>query len=409
MSESAVVTGPTAQRETSRGLMLAMATGGFALTFWAWALLGPLGSSLREELGLTAFQQAVLVAVPVIVGSLGRIPVGALTDRLGARVMFTTMSLLTILPVLYLGFVADTYAEYLIGGFFLGLGGTTFAIGIPLVNSWFPPERRGTALGVFGVGMGGTAISAFTTVHLTETMGKGFPFALVAVLLAGYSVLAWLLIRDRSDRMIAGGSMLARTWNTLKMRSTIELALLYAVSFGGFVAFSVYLPSYLKTAYGLSQGDAALRTAGFVVLAVVMRPIGGWLSDRTHPVKVLTVSYALATALAVLASLELNLLPQGSVALLGLAAVLGLGTGAVFALVAKLAPAQSVGSVTGVVGAAGGLGGFFPPLLMGAIYGATGDYSAGYLMLALTALVALLYTWLVIRRRLEARADSGGS
>lgn len=404
MSESAVVSGPTARRETSRGLMLAMATGGFALTFWAWALLGPLGSALREELGLTAFQQAILVAVPVIVGSLGRIPVGALTDRFGARVMFTTMSLLTIIPVLYLGFVAGSYAEYLIGGFFLGLGGTTFAIGIPLVNSWFPPERRGTALGIFGIGMGGTAISAFTTVHLTESMGDGFPFALVAVLLAGYSVLAWLLIRDPADRVVASGSMVARTWNTLKMRSTIELALLYAVSFGGFVAFSVYLPSYLKTAYGLSQGDAALRTAGFVVLAVVMRPIGGWLSDRTHPVKVLTVSYAFAAALAVLASLELNLLPQGSVALLGLAAVLGLGTGAVFALVAKLAPAQSVGSVTGVVGAAGGLGGFFPPLVMGAIYGATGDYSAGYVMLAATALVALLYTWLVIRRRLAVGA-----
>ncbi len=400
MTEPTVVTAASDRENSHAGRMLALATIGFALTFWAWALLGPLGTALREDLGLTAFQQAVLVAVPVIVGSLGRIPVGALTDRFGARVMFTMMSLLTILPVLYLGFVADSYAEYLVGGFFLGLGGTTFAIGIPLVNSWFPPERRGTALGVFGVGMGGTAISAFTTVQLTKSMGDGFPFALVAVLLAGYSVLAWLLIRDRADRVIAAGSMVSRTWNTLRMRSTIELGLLYAVSFGGFVAFSVYLPSYLKTAYGLTQGDAALRTAGFVVLAVVMRPIGGWLSDRSHPVKVLSVSYALATALAVLASLELNLLPQGTVALLGLAAVLGLGTGGVFALVARLVPVQSVGSVTGVVGAAGGLGGFFPPLVMGAIYGATGDYSAGFVMLAATALVALLYTWLVIRRRL---------
>lgn len=406
MIEPVVVKSSTDGPGPKPGLILAMATAGFALTFWAWALLGPLGSALREELGLSAFEQAVLVAVPVVVGSLGRIPVGALTDRFGARVMFTCMSLLTIFPVLYLGFLASSYAEYLVGGFFLGLGGTTFAIGIPLVNSWFPPERRGTALGVFGVGMGGTAISAFTTVQLTERFGAGFPFALVAALLAVYALLAWVLIRDRADRVVAGGSMISRTWTTLKMRSTIELALLYAVSFGGFVAFSVYLPSYLKTAYGLSQSDAALRTAGFVVLAVTMRPLGGWLSDRTHPAKVLSVSYGLAAVLALLASFELALVPVGTVAFLGLAAVLGLGTGAVFALVSKLAPAQSVGSVTGVVGAAGGLGGFFPPLLMGAIYGMTGDYSLGYALLAATALVALLYTWLVIRPRVVVRHES---
>src|SRR3954465_1229625 len=110
--------------------MLAMATAGFAINFWAWALLSPLGPKLKESLHLSAFQQALLVAVPVVVGSLGRIPVGALTDRLGARRMFPVVALLTVLPVLYLGHFADSLTGYLIGGFFLGLGGTTFAIGI---------------------------------------------------------------------------------------------------------------------------------------------------------------------------------------------------------------------------------------------------------------------------------------
>src|SRR6476659_689989 len=155
---------PVAPTRGGAGLMLGMATIGFALTFWAWALLSPLGSTLREQLGLSAFQQALLVAVPVLVGSLGRIPVGALTDRLGARRMFPTVALLTILPVLYLGHFAHSLTAYLVGGFFLGLGGTTFAIGVPFVNAWFPPERRGLALGTFGAGMGGTAIPAFTTV-----------------------------------------------------------------------------------------------------------------------------------------------------------------------------------------------------------------------------------------------------
>ncbi len=142
------------------GRMLTLATVGFLVNFWAWALISPLGAAFREDLDLSVFQQAFLVAVPVVVGSLGRIPVGALTDRFGARVMFPAVSVLTIAPVLFVGLLADTYPLLIVGGFFLGLGGTTFAVGVPLVSAWFPPQRRGLALGIFGVGMGGTAISA---------------------------------------------------------------------------------------------------------------------------------------------------------------------------------------------------------------------------------------------------------
>jgi NNP family nitrate/nitrite transporter-like MFS transporter len=379
--------------------MLALATVGFAVTFWAWALLSPLSAALRQELSLTTIQQALVIAVPVIVGSLGRIPVGALTDRLGARRMFPVVSALTILPVLYLGHLADSYAEVLLGGFFLGLGGTTFAIGVPFVNAWYPPARRGLALGVFGAGMGGTAISAFTTVQLADAYGRHFPFDLVAVVLALYAVLAYLLLRDRPDRPVAAGSMLARTAATLRMPATLQLSFLYAVAFGGFVAFSVYLPTYLTTAFGLSRPDAALRTAGFVVLAVAMRPIGGWLSDRLHPVPVLVAVYGVVAVLALLASFELDLVPVGTVAFLGMAAALGAGSGAVFALVARLVPAEGVGAVTGVVGAAGGLGGFFPPLVMGLVYSTLHDYTWGFILLALTAALAGLFTATTVRRR----------
>jgi len=158
----------------------------------------------------------------------------------------------------------------------------------------------------------------------------------------------------------------------------------------------------LRNAFGLSQNDAALRTAGFVLLAVAMRPVGGWLSDRVHPVPVLAVSFLAVAVLAALAALELSLLPWGTIAFLGMAAALGAASGAVFALVARVAPAARVGSVTGVVGAAGGLGGFVPPLVMGALYGRLDDYSIGYLLLALTALGTAAYTWLVLGRRGEA-------
>ncbi|WP_418961614.1 MFS transporter [Streptomyces tritici] len=379
--------------------MLVLATAGFMLCFWAWALLAPLGPSLRDDLALTSFQQSLVVAVPVIVGSLGRIPVGALTDRVGARRMFPLVAALTILPVLYLGHLADSLPEVLVGGFFLGLGGTTFAIGVPFVNAWYPPERRGLALGIFGIGTGGTALSSFTTVQLGDAAGYAFPFDLVAGLLAAYAVAAHLLLRDKPGRAVAAGSLLARTATTLRLPATVQLAFLYAVAFGGFVAFSVYLPTYLTTAYGLGRSDAALRTAGFVVLAVAMRPVGGWLSDRLHPVPVLVASYTAVAALALLASFELPLIPIGTLAFLGMAAALGAGSGAVFALVARLVPPERVGSVTGVVGAAGGLGGFFPPLVMGAIYGTADDYTWGYVLLAATAGATAAFTATAVRRQ----------
>jgi NNP family nitrate/nitrite transporter-like MFS transporter len=206
------------------------------------------------------------------------------------------------------------------------------------------------------------------------------------------------LLRDAPGRTAPQGSFLARTWATAKLPATGQLALLYAIGFGGFVAFSVYLPTYLINAYGLAPEAAALRTAGFVVLAVAMRPVGGWLSDRWDPIKVLVISFGGSAALAVLAALELELLPAGTVAFLGLAALLGASSGATFALVARLAPAEKVGAVTGLVGAAGGLGGFIPPLVMGAVYDVVGDYSLGLALLGVACLGTALFTRGPVRR-----------
>jgi MFS transporter, NNP family, nitrate/nitrite transporter len=383
-------------------MMLALATIGFLVNFWAWALISPLGATLGDELGLTAFQESLVVAVPVIVGSLGRVPIGALTDRYGARTMFPVVSFAAIVPVLFIGFFGDTLAALLIGGFVLGIAGTAFAVGVPHVNGWFAPERRGAAIGIFGMRTAGTAVSAFTTVQLSDEFGRRFPFVLVAVVLAVYGVIAVLFVRDAPRAHPPSGSLFGGAMSVLRIRQTWELSFLYAVGFGGFVAFSVYLPTYLGNAFELSHSDAAFRTAGFVILAVIARPIGGWLSDRFQPVPVLAGSCALAAAFALLALPELDLIPVGTIAFLGLAAALGAAAGACFALVAKVAPADKVGAVTGVVGAAGGLGGFFPPLVMGAVYSASGDYSLGFALLALTAAAAALYTWTVIRRAQSA-------
>lgn len=388
-------------------LMLGLATVGFAVNFWAWALLSPLGPRFKDSLGLSSFQQSLLVAVPVVVGSLGRIPVGALTDRFGGRVMFPLVSAATIVPVLYLGLAGhDSLAALLAGGFFLGIGGTAFAVGVPLVSAWFPPERRGLAIGVFGAGMGGTAVSALTTVKLVDAHGLATPFLITAGVLAVYAVTAALLLRDAPGRVVPTEPPARRLAATVRLGITWQASALYAVAFGGYVAFSVYLPTYLKTGYGLPQADAADRMAGFVLLAVAMRPVGGWLSDRVGPVRVLTGSLSVLLAGAAVQSLTPSLAPVGTIAFLAMGAALGAGSGAVFALVALLAPDGQVGSVTGIVGAAGGLGGFLPPLVMGVLYGAYGDYGAGLVLLGLVAAAALAFTGTGVRHAVARRAPA---
>jgi len=373
------------------GLMLSLATLGFALNFWAWALLSPLAVSFTAALHLTPFQQSLLVAVPVVVGSLGRIPVGALTDRYGGRVMFPIISLVTVVPVLFLGlFGHSSLAALLVGGFFLGIAGTTFAVGVPFVSAWFPPERRGFAVGVFGAGMGGTAISALTTVKLVNAHEMETPFVITAVVLTAYGVLAAVILRDAPGRSIPTESLVRRLSGAASLRITWQAAALYAIGFGGYVAFSVYLPTYLKNAYSLTQADASNRMAGFVLVAVLMRPVGGWVSDRIRPGSVLMAAFAVVAVGALIQSSTPSLAPLGTIVFLSMAGALGTASGATFALVAQRAPAAKVGSVTGIVGAAGGLGGFVPPLVMGSIFGHSGDYRTGLLALSAMALLVLL-------------------
>jgi len=379
--------------------MLGLATVGFAVNFWAWALLSPLGPKFKDSLHLSAFQQALIVAVPVIVGALGRIPVGAMTDRLGGRVMFPAVSFAAIIPVLYLGFLGhSSLAGLLVGGFFLGIAGTAFAVGVPFVSAWFAPERRGTAIGVFGAGMGGTAISALTTVKLAAAHGIAAPFVLTAIVLAVYGLVALWLLRDAPGRQLPTEPVTTRLAAALRTPITWQASALYAVTFGGYVAFSVYLPTYLKTGYGLAQADAANRMAGFVLVAVLFRPIGGWLSDRFGPIPVLVGVLSVVALGAAAQATTPSLAPAGTIAFLSMAAALGAGSGAVLSLVAQRRPAGMVGAISGLVGAAGGLGGFIPPLVMGSIYGRSGSYGLGLALLAFVAVGALIYLVAVVRR-----------
>jgi NNP family nitrate/nitrite transporter-like MFS transporter len=216
--------------------------------------------------------------------------------------------------------------------------------------------------------------------------------------LAAYTVVAWLVLRDAPGRSIPTTSLVARVRSNAVLPITWQACILYAVAFGGYVAFSVYLPAYLKTEYALTPADAANRMAGFVVVAVIMRPVGGWLSDRIGPIPVLATGYAVVVVMAGVAATHPPVDTLGAFVFLTMAAALGSGSGATFALIARVTDPTRVGGVTGLVGAAGGFGGFVPPLLMGYVYGRTDSYAIGLGLLSVTAALTFLLTVTIVRR-----------
>lgn len=396
------MTAPTdSTRVPGQTLNLALATWAFALTFWAWNLVGPLASLYTDDLDLSSNQKALLVATPVLVGAVGRVPVGALTDRYGGRTMLSSLSFISIVPVLLVAFAGnrDSYPLLLVFGFLLGIAGTSFAAGIPFVSAWYGPSRRGMATGIFGAGMGGTALSSFFTPRFVSWFGYTQAHVIIAVALAATGVLLLAMMRNAPGWQPSNQPVMPKLKAAARLPVTWQMSFLYAVTFGGFVAFSTYLPTYLKDVYDFDLAGAGTRTAGFAVAAVIARPLGGVLSDRLHPRIVVLVSLLGAAVAAVLMALKPQPeIPAGIVFVL-MAFFLGLGSGGVFAWVARRVPPERVGSVTGVVGAAGGLGGYFPPLVLGATYNEeTHSYTIGLVLLVVTAAAAFVFTYLRLPR-----------
>ena len=374
--------GPTVQ--------LTLATVAFVACFYAWALLGPLGPDLQESIGLSDFETSAIVAVPVLLGSIMRIPLGWLTDRRGGRRVFTALMVYTPLPLIGLALFHDSLAAVLLFGLLLGFAGASFAIGVPFVNGWYPPQRQGFALGIYGAGMGGTVLAGLTAPSIADEWGLAAPFWVAAAVVAIVCAVFWLLARDAprpGGRGPAPGMFAALSVFRGSGRAW-ALTLFYFLAFGGFVAMFLYLPKLLTGVHDLTKADAGARAAGFALLAVLARPTGGWLSDRIGAARVLLISFTgVAVCAALLAAAYTAMVPL-TICCLTMAVALGLGTGAVFKLVPEWFP-DRVGSVTGVVGAAGGLGGFFPPLVMGIVKSATGGYAVGFVLLAIVALACL--------------------
>ena len=360
---------------------LALATISFALSFAAWGLIGGLAAVFADLYRLTASQTALLVAVPVLLGSLARLPMGMLTDRFGGRAMFAILMALSgvaawIVPL------TGSFRALLASAFFLGLAGASFSIGAAFVSRWTPAARQGTALGLYGLGTLGQSIAVFGGPVAAGMFGWPTVFRGVSITLFVWTGIYLLFARNpqRAGRPAGIGAMMS----LLQREPTAWLlGAFYFLTFGGFVAFSIYLPTLLRTQFHLVPTDAGFRAAGFVVLATLMRPVGGWLADRLGGAQVLTWVFSGVAGCAWLLMWP-SIVPF-TVGALACAMLFGLGNGAVFKLVPERFP-KDTGTVTGLVGALGGLGGFFPPLLLGVFRDRLGVLWPGFLLLSATAI-----------------------
>ena len=364
----------------SPNLQLGLAAFSFAVCFAAWGLISAFAPRFRESFHLTATQTAFLVSVPVLLGSLLRIVTGMLSDRFGGRIIFTLLMFVVAVPA-YLVPDVSSYQTLLIVAFFLGIAGSSFAVGVGFVSRWFPPDKQGSALGVYGLGNIGQSAAVFLGPVLAAVVGWQNIFRGSAALLVIWGIGYYLLARN-SPRTAPPAGIGAMFRLLARERLSWLLSLFYFLTFGGFVAFSIYLPVLLKDQFGLTPADAGFRTAGFVVLATLSRPLGGWLSDRIGGARVLHAVFLGIIPFALLMSWP-SMLPF-TVGALGCAFLLGNGNGAVFKLVPEYFP-KDVGTVTGLVGAMGGLGGFFPPLLLGFFRDHVHTVWPGFALLALAS------------------------
>jgi MFS transporter, NNP family, nitrate/nitrite transporter len=373
---------------------LAFGTISFAVCFAAWGLISAFAPRFREMYHLSASQTALLVAVPVLLGSLARLPMGLLTDRFQGRIIFSTLMLASAIPAVAVPMV-HSYSSLVAVAFFLGMAGSSFAVGVGFVSPWFAKEKQGSALGVYGLGNAGQSAAVFLGPVLASRVGWQNVFRTTAVLLVVWAIVfaagarnATVTVQRKSFGQMIG--VLRReplAWT---------LSAFYFLSFGGFVAFSIYLPSLLKDEFKLAPADAGLRTAGFVILATLLRPVGGWLADKIGGARVLSIVFFGVVPFALLLGWP-SMLPF-TVGALGCAAMLGLANGAVFKLVPHFFPTET-GTVTGLVGAMGGLGGFFPPLLLGIFKDRLGAIWPGFVLLAAVAFTLWIVNGRVFLKR----------
>ncbi|MFJ8354264.1 nitrate transporter NarK [Bacillus paramycoides] len=380
----------------SPNFQLSLQTSNLVIGFMVWVILSSLMPYIKADIPLTAGQISMVTAVPVILGSILRIPIGYWTNRYGARKLFFISFILLLFPVFYIS-VANSMMDLIIGGLFVGIGGAVFSVGVTSLPKYFPKESHGFVNGIYGVGNAGTAITSFLAPVIATSVGWRTTVQCYLVLLVAFALMNFLL-GDRKEKKV-NTPLIEQIKGVYKNEKLWFLCIFYFLTFGSFVAFTVYLPNFLVSHFGLEKVDAGMRTAGFIVLATMMRPVGGWLGDKFNPFKILIFVFIGLT----LSGIILSFMPSMHVYTFGcllVAFCAGIGNGTIFKLVPMYFSEQA-GIVNGVVSALGGLGGFFPPLILTLLFQLTGHYAIGFMALSEVALACLIITvWMYSQEKL---------
>lgn len=379
-----------------RKAQLPLQTLSLVLGFMVWVILSSLMPFIKEDIKLTSGQLAWVTAIPVLFGSILRVPIGYWTNRYGARKLFSISFLLLIAPVYYVS-LANSFTDLIIGGLFLGIGGAVFSVGVTSLPKYYPKERHGFVNGIYGIGNLGTAITSFSAPIVANVVGWEKTILLYIVLLLLFAILNFTIGDAAEPKVVT--SLTEQIKGVYRNEKLWLLCLFYFITFGSFVAFTVYLPNFLVSHFGLTKVDAGLRTAGFIAIATFMRPVGGWMGDKWNPFKILMFVFGGLTLSAVILSFAPSI-GMYTVGCLTIALCAGTGNGTIFKLV-PLYFSKQAGIANGLISAMGGLGGFFPPLILSVLFNLTGHYAIGFMALSEVALASLiLVVWLYYQEKL---------
>jgi NNP family nitrate/nitrite transporter-like MFS transporter len=397
---------------------LGLSTFAFTVCFAVWTIFSIIGVKIKGELGLSDTQFGLLVATPVLTGSVSRIFLGVWTEQFGGRLMFPLQMLVTAVCVWLLTSVR-TYEVFLVAALGLGLAGGSFIIGVAYVSQWFEKERQGTALGIFGAGNVGAAVTNFAAPFLVVALGWQGTARVYAVVLALTAVLFYLLSKDdpaqaarkkTGARAVSAAEQLA----PLKNIQVWRFATYYFFVFGAFVALASFLPRYYVGAYGLELTTAGVFAGLYSLPGSVFRALGGWMSDKWGARFVMYLTFIVSlVCLFIMSYPQTHYTVQGisqtitfdfgvGVTLfVALTVVLGfvmsLGKAAVYKHIPVYYP-HHVGAVGGLVGMIGGLGGFFLPIAFGILLDATGVWTAPYMLMFVLVAISTIWMHVAIRR-----------
>ncbi|PTW62830.1 NNP family nitrate/nitrite transporter-like MFS transporter [Breoghania corrubedonensis] len=397
---------------------LGLSTFAFTTCFAVWTIFSIIGVRIKTELGLSDTEFGLLVATPVLTGSISRIFLGVWTEQFGGRIMFPLQMLVTAICV-WLLTSAHTYPVFLLAALGLGLAGGSFIIGVAYVSQWFEKERQGTALGIFGAGNVGAAVTNFAAPFLVVALGWQGTAQVYAIVLAVVAVLFYLLSKDdpaQVARKRTGASKVsaAEQLAPLKNIQVWRFATYYFFVFGGFVALASFLPRYYVGAYALPLTTAGVLAGLYSLPGSIFRALGGWMSDKWGARFVMYLTFFVALACLFVMSYPHTRYTvsgiHGSVdfefgiglpAFVGLTVVLGfvmsLGKAAVYKHIPVYYP-HHVGAVGGLVGMIGGLGGFFLPIAFGFLLDATGVWTVPYMLMFVLVAVSTIWMHVAIRR-----------